>query len=203
MITQKCKPILAIVLGSLIFGCAKEEVKSKPKIQGKKVVMIIASKNFRDEELETPKSILEKQGAKVTIASSSLDTAAGMLGAKIKPDILISDVNVADYDAIIFVGGSGASEYWNDSTAHEIARRAMEQNKLLCAICIAPVTLANAGVLDGKKATAWSSEKGKLELQGVTYTGANVQVDGKIITADGPTAAKQFGEAIVKALAAK
>ncbi|HID93896.1 MAG TPA: DJ-1/PfpI family protein [bacterium (Candidatus Stahlbacteria)] len=203
MITQKYKPILAIVLGGLIFGCAKKEVKPIPKIQGKKVLMIIASKNFRDEELETPMSILKTQGARVTIASSSLDTATGMLGAKATPNILITDVNVADYDAIIFVGGSGASEYWNDLTAHEIAKRAVEQNKILCAICIAPVTLANAGVLEGRKATAWSSEKDKLELKGATYTGTSVQVDGNIITANGPAAAKEFGETIVKALAAK
>jgi len=203
MITQQHKFILVVVVGSLILGCRKEEVKPIPKIQGKKVVMIIASKNFRDEELETPRSILKTQGAKVTIASSSLDTAIGMRGTKITPDILITDVNVADYDAIIFVGGVGASEYWNDSTAHKIAKKAVEQNKLLCAICIAPVTLANAGVLTGKKVTAWSSEKDKLELKGATYTGVNVQIDGKIITANGPAAAKEFGETIVKALAAK
>jgi len=69
--------------------------------------MVIASQDFRDEELLTPKEILENKGVKVTIASSSLDTATGMLGAKVKPDILIEDVNVNDFDAVIFVGGAG------------------------------------------------------------------------------------------------
>jgi protease I len=193
MITHKYKPIIVIALVGLIFGCAKSQ------LEGKKVVMIIASQSFRDEELGTPKSVLEKQGAEVTIASSSLDTATGMLGAKVKPAILITDINVADYDAIVFVGGSGAVEYFEDSTAHEIAKKAVEQNKILCAMCIAPAILANAGVLEGKKATSSAYS----DLKGATYTGADCQVDGNIVTARGPATREKFAKAIVKALAAK
>lgn len=180
----------------------KEAMKMKP-LTGKKVVMIIAQKNFRDEELLTPKQILESEGAEVTVASSSLGTIVGMLGAKVKADILVSEINVADYDAVIFVGGTGASEYWDNATAHKIAQEAVEQGKVLGAICIAPVTLAKAGVLQGKKATVWQSEKGKLTSAGCNYTGASVEVDGNIITADGPSSAEEFGKAIAKALAGK
>jgi protease I len=184
----------------LIFSFVAKEGKTMPGIDGKKVVMIIASKNFRDEELQKPMSILKKQEAKVTIASSSLEVATGMLGMRVTPDILIKDVNVASYDAVIFVGGVGAAEHWDNPVAHNIAREAVKQNKILCAICIAPVTLANAGVLKGKKATVWKSEKGKIEAKGAIYTGTGVQVDGRIITADSPASAEKFGEMIVKAL---
>jgi len=203
---------LGLLLGSLT-GCQKREgrevevTKSEseseglPEVKGKKVVMIIAARNFRDEELRLPREILEGQGAEVTLASTTLDEAVGMFGAKAKPDILLRDVKVEDYDAIIFVGGSGASRYWNDPTAHEIAREAVEQGKVLGAICIAPVTLANAGVLSGKRATIFGSEAGKLKAKGAEYTGAKVERDGKIITGSGPEAAEEFGRAIVKALA--
>lgn len=172
-----------------------------PGINEKKVVMIIANQNFRDEELQKPKEILEGNGAKVTIASSSLTKARGMLGATANPDVLYNKIKVQDYDAVVFVGGSGASEYWNDPTAHAIAKECVKNGKLLGAICVAPVTLANAGVLTGKKATVWSSEGGKLKAKGVNYTGADVQEDGQIITADGPTSASKFGDALVKKLA--
>jgi protease I len=187
----------------LFIGCKKEEedLGTMPRIDGKKIVMIIVHKDFRDEEFEEPQEIFIKQGAEVTIASSSMETATGMLGARIKPDILVDDVKVEDYDAIVFVGGSGASEYWNNPTAHKIAKEAVESNKILCAICIAPVTLANAGVLDGKRATVYSSEEDKLEAKGANCTGKNVEVDGNIITGSGPDAAKKFGKAIVEALA--
>ncbi len=169
-------------------------------IKGKKVVIIIAKNNFRDEELLEPKAILEKNGAAVTIASSSLKESKGMLGAKVSPDILFTDIAVGDYDAVIFVGGTGSSEYWDNPTAHTIAKVANKANKIVGAICIAPVTLAKAGLLKGKKATTYSSTVNDIKSEGANYTGEGVERDGNIITADGPASAKKFGEAIVKAL---
>lgn len=193
---------LCLILVGLLASCQKKEAEmALPRVDGKRVIMIIATRDFRDEELQRPKEILESQGAKVTIASSSTALATGMFGAKAKPDILVKDIRVEDYDAIVFVGGSGASQYWEDPIAHEIAREAVEKGKLLCAICIAPVTLANAGVLSGKRATVFGSEAGRLKAKGANYTGARVEQDGRIITASGPEAAKEFGEAIVRALA--
>lgn len=160
-------------------------------------VMIIAKKDFRDEELLQPKEILEKEGIEVTIASSSLSKSRGMLGTIVKPDITLDEVEVDDYDIIIFVGGMGASQYFYDPKAHKIAQEAANKGKVLGAICIAPVILANAGVLKGKNATVWSSECGSLEAQGAHYTGKPVEIDGMVVTANGPKAAEEFGGAIV------
>ncbi len=169
-------------------------------IKSKKVVMIIASNNFRDEELLKPKEVLERNGVAVTVASSSLNESTGMLGAKIKPDILFININVADYDAVIFVGGSGATEYWDNPTAHKISKDAYSAKKIVGAICIAPVTLAKAGLLKDKKATTYSSTVNDLKSAGAKYTGADVEKDGNIITASGPAVAQEFGETILKAL---
>ncbi len=185
--------------GILITGCVQGGDKLE-RIEGKKVLVIIAPSNFRDEEYKEPREILEAQGAKVTVASSTLKGCRGMLGLFVQPDILLSQVKVEDYDSILFIGGSGASEYWNDKTAHGIAQEAVKQDKVLGAICIAPVTLANAGVLKGKRVTVWPSEGIKIRNLGVQYIPSSVQVDEKIITADGPKSAKAFGEAIVNTL---
>ena len=162
--------------------------------------MVVASNNFRDEEFRIPKKLLEEQGARVTVASSSLSMSKGMLGMKIKPDILLDDVRVDDYHALIFVGGSGASEYWDDPIAHNIAQTAYDNKRIVAAICIAPVTLANTGLLKDKKATVFSSEVSQLKAKGANYTGKEVERDGRIITASGPPAATQFGQAIIQAL---
>ncbi|MGB9710224.1 MAG: DJ-1/PfpI family protein [Thermodesulfovibrio sp.] len=168
--------------------------------KSKIILMIIASQNFRDEELLKPKEIFEKKGFKVTIASSSLHTATGMLGAKVKPDLLINNVNIKNYDAVVFVGGTGATEYFNNSVALKIAQEAVKQNKVVAAICIAPRILAEAGVLQNRKATVWSSEASALKAKGAIYTGQDVTVDGKIVTASGPHAAEAFAIAILKLL---
>lgn len=169
-------------------------------LSNKKVLMIIANNNFRDEELNDPKEVLEGRGVKVVVASSSLREASGMLGMRYKPDITLGDVKVEEYDVIVFIGGGGSSEYWNDKKAHDIARGAISSGKILGAICIAPVTLANAGLLNGKKVTVFPSEAGKLRSKGALCTGKDVERDGKIITASGPVAAKAFGVALIGAL---
>lgn len=200
---------LLLIFAFTLTGCFKkpgpalkvEEEKSMTTLSGKKVLMIIASKDFRDEEYLKPREILEREGIEVKVASSSLEEAQGMFGTQVKPDISLDEVNVADFEAIIFVGGVGASEYWDNSTAHKIVKETVVQNKVLAAICLAPVTLAKAGVLSGKKATVWSSEKGELEENGAEVVDQDVVVDGKIITGSGPQAAQEFGKMIVRVLA--
>jgi protease I len=167
----------------------------------KKALMLIAKDQFQDDEFAKPKEVLEKNGVMVTVASTVLTEVTGTNGGKAKPDILLSDVNVDDYDAILFIGGAGAVQYLNDPVALKLAQDAVDADKIVGAICIAPVILANAGVLKEKKATVFFSEADKLKAKEVNYTAKGVEIDGKIITADGPGSAQEFGEEIYKALA--
>jgi protease I len=203
--------LVSTFTGLIFWGCgSKEETAEKEKppvmerpLEGKKVVMIIAQKDFRDEELLEPESILDDQGAIVTIASTTMDSVKGMQGEEVYPDMLVGEIKPEEWDAVVFVGGVGASQYWNDSTAQAIARGALNAGKIVGAICIAPVTLANAGLLQGKKATCWQTEAEKLKAKGAEYTGAEVERDGMIITASGPEAAISFGLKLSEALQEK
>ena len=166
----------------------------------KKAVMIIAQNGFKDEELFQPKEILENSGIEVQVASTTLGFAKSVGGQDFKPQLLVKDINVMDFDAVIFVGGAGATQYWDDPLAHKIAQDAYNSGRVVAAICIAPVTLAKAGILKGKRATVWSTDSGQLIVAGAKYSGNNIERDGKIITASGPFAAREFGEELVKAL---
>lgn len=119
--------------------------------------------------------------------------AKGMFGGTVKPDTTLEDVDVSRFDALVFVGGSGAKIYFDDPTAHRLAREAYENGRVVAAICIAPSTLANAGLLGGKKATCFPSESQNLREKGAVYTGKPVEQDGRIVTADGPGSAREFG----------
>jgi len=174
-------------------------------IQGRRILMVIAPKDFRDEELFKPKKAFEEAGAQVTIASKGVSVAKGMLGGTIGVERDLKDVSVGDYDAVVFVGGSGASEYFDDTIALDLAKEAYDKGKIVGAICIAPVILANAGILKDKKATVWSSllnhsHVNALKEKGAIYTGEKITKDGMIITASGPDAAELFADAIIKAL---
>ncbi len=167
---------------------------------GKKVLMVIAANNFRDEEYAEPRKVLEKAGAMVTVACSTLNAAKGKLGLRVQPDLLLNDAKEADYDGIVFVGGGGSQEYFESPVAHDLARSFHSHGKLTSAICIAPAILANAGLLTAKKATSFPSSKETLQTHGAVFTGTGVENDGLIVTGSGPEAAVQFGEKLVEVL---
>jgi len=176
-------------------GYAQEAAAMK-----KKIVMVIAEDQFRDEELLQPKEMFVKSGLYVSIASTTTGKVKGMLGAQVVPDMLLRDISAVDFDVILFVGGMGASQYWNDPAAHQLIVEANNSNRIVAAICIAPVVLARSGILKGKRATVYPAQSGELTAAGADYTGRSVEVDGNIITASGPEAAGEFAQAILDAL---
>ncbi len=166
----------------------------------KKIIFIIASQKFRDEEYLEPKRILEDGGFEIETASSRIGEITGMLGAKAQAKWLLNEIVVSNYEAVVFIGGAGATEYFDDPTAIHLASQAATVNKPLAAICIAPSILANAGVLQGKRATSWPGEKSNLTRNGAIFTDNGVEVDGFIITAAGPEFAIPFGQALLDLL---
>jgi len=167
-----------------------------------KIAIIIAFRNFRDEEYFIPRDIFLEAGFEVQTISSEKGTAIGGSGGEAEVDISFEEFDVSKFDAIVFIGGPGAYKYIEDEQVWHIAQETVKQNKVLAAICIAPVILAKAGVLERKKATVWSSVMDKkpvhiLEENGARYLDKPVVQDNKIITANGPAAAQQFAEAIL------
>jgi len=135
----------------------------------------------------------------VVLGSSEAGSCTGSLGGTETANIALKDVIVDDYDCIAFIGGPGASAFIGDPEALRIAQETVRADKPLGAICIAPLILAKARVLDGRKATVWDSggkQVAELEKYDVQYTGDSVTVDGQIVTANGPAAAQEFGRTL-------
>ncbi|MEM2963453.1 MAG: DJ-1/PfpI family protein [Candidatus Anstonellales archaeon] len=171
----------------------------------KKVLFVIAPSDFRDEELFETKKALEKVGVVDSeLASTKKGEAVGMLGRRTNVDLLVSQVKLANYSAVVFVGGKGVESHRlaENPDVLKLAREAYASGKVVGAICIAPRILASAGIVNGKKVTSFPDSKTKelLKNAGSYYTGASVERDGKIITADGPNSATIFGEKIAQAL---
>jgi protease I len=183
----------------------KNPEKSPATINGARIAMIIAFKDFRDEEYFTPREIFDKAKAEVKVVSDKLGMAIGADGGEVNVDIKLSDLKVADFDVIVFIGGPGTLTHLDNSDSYKIAQDAVSQNKILASICISPVILAKAGVLQGRKATVWTSALDKsaikiLEDNGAIFQSDPVVQDGRIITGNGPEAAKDFAEKIIEVL---
>ncbi|MDH5477161.1 MAG: DJ-1/PfpI family protein [Nitrospinota bacterium] len=166
------------------------------------VLMVAAPEKFRDEELAIPRQTLEAKGARVTVASTRPGVITGMLGATAQATDIQQAVGQT-FDAIIIVGGAGApAALWENITLRQIIRHHVGAKKVVGAICLAGAALAKAGALEGVEATVFKTEdsmKVYKEL-GVIFREKPVVVSGRMITANGPAAAREFALAICSAL---
>lgn len=169
-----------------------------------KVLFIIAHEGFQPVEYNDPKNILQENGVEVFTASNLSGVAKAAYGGEdVAVDLLIKDVDVADYDGIFFIGGPGALENLDNDESYKVAKQTSDSGKLWGAICIAPRILAHAGVLKDKKVTGWDddNELGEILTEaGAEYIHEPVVTDGKLITATGPKAAAEWGRKILENL---
>ncbi|MBI3336611.1 DJ-1/PfpI family protein [Candidatus Peregrinibacteria bacterium] len=165
----------------------------------KKALVIIAPSGYQDLEYAGTRKGLEEADFDIVIGSVHIGSCQGKLGGSVEATAALKDIDVAHYDRIAFIGGPGAKVLDTNPDALRIARETVAAGKPLGAICIAPRILAAAGVLKGVRATVWNADREQgnfLEDHGAIYTGDHVTTDGKIVTADGPPAAEEFGKTL-------
>lgn len=183
-----------------------QEPSSVDKLAEKKVLLVIAPKDFRDEEFFVPRRIFEEKGAVVTVASNKKGTATGMLGGTVEPDAVFSEVSPAECDAVVIAGGTGSKVYlWDDKELRRIVQEAYGQGKIVAAICLSPVVLARAGCLKGKEATVFPDPAAVRELKaaGVKYVDRDVVTAGSIVTARDPRGAEEFARTVARLLSGR
>jgi protease I len=170
-------------------------------MEKKSVLMVISQERFRDEELHHPESVFRQKGFDVTIAAPEKKEARGMLGATVNPDMTITDAAQRHFDAVVVVGGNGAPQYlWNNQALLNIVRTHHASGKPVGAICLAPVVLAQAGILKGVEATIYKSPESVAEFakHGVKMVERDLVTSGTVVTANGPAAARKFGLALAE-----
>jgi protease I len=199
------KIIACITFCLIITGCSfrKQPVENMPDQtkQRKKIAMVVSPINFRDQEYFDPRGIFDEAGYMTAVVSIQSGRAKGADGGEIGIDKTVGEIDPADYDAVVFIGGPGMAEITGDDSLQALAQKFYNAGKITSAICVAPAILAKAGILKEKHATSWDGVKKDLEDGGADFTGDLVTTDGIVITANSPAAAKGFGEAIVKGLA--
>jgi protease I len=168
-----------------------------------KVLIAVAPDKFRDEEFSEPVSALQKAGIAFDIASTKRGTCTGMMGAKATATLTFEDVDPGQYDGLIIVGGPGSQLHlWDDELLIHLTKYFHSAGKLVAAICLAPVVLARAGILKDKNVTYFASPASTAEMKKThaILEDKPVVADGLIITANGPSAAKEFAGTVVSTL---
>jgi len=173
------------------------------RLSGKQILIIVGQKNYNEDEFNYLNDLFLREGAVVTVASQLLEKAMARLEGYTVPHLTIAEVDPASYDAVVLVGGYGAYVYlWNDEATHRLLQEANNQHKIIAAASVAPVALANAGILQGKKATTFPDYNAAviLEEKGAIHVYEDVVTDDNIITSNHPRNVEEFGKVIISKL---
>ncbi|WP_265571525.1 type 1 glutamine amidotransferase domain-containing protein [Sphingomicrobium nitratireducens] len=171
-----------------------------------KTVLIMASDGFEEVELTGPRERLSQAGARVVIASPTLEPIQARVmddpTIKVQPDVRIEEVDAGDYDALVLPGGVINPDHLRtNETAVQLVRDFDEAKKPVAAICHGPWMLVEADVLRGRKATSWPSIRTDMRNAGANVVDEAACVDGHLITSRNPDDVPDFCAAIGRALA--
>jgi len=155
------------------------------------------------EELEaiTLTDLLVRAGITVTTCGLDAQPVIASRGITILPDTSIDKVMNETFDLIVLPGGlPGADHLRDDAQLQTLIKRHAADNKYVAAICAAPKALAQAGLLTGKKATAYPGVLAALGNSSISISESAVEIDGKIITSRGPGTAMDFALCLIELL---
>ena len=169
---------------------------------GRTVLVYLPQQLFNAQEFEPALRRLSLAGVETRIVAADSGVAVSMSQLVVRLDLALRDVDVADYAGLVLIGGSGAAIYWDDTLLQARCREFAGSGKVVAAIGIAPVTLARAGVLKGRKATAFRDRTTVdwLRQAGAEFSFNGVVADRNIITAASSEQARAFGQAVANAV---
>ncbi len=164
-------------------------------------VLVPLAPGFEDLEATTIVDILRRADIEVVTAGLQGGLVQGARGLRVQPDATLDEVKDQAFDMIALPGGMpGAENLKNDARVQALLKRLAAAGHYTAAICAAPIALAQAGLLDGRRATSYPGFVDRLKPPGATYVTDAVVVDGKVVTSRGPGTAMDFALTLVELL---
>lgn len=160
--------------------------------------LVLLADGFEEIEAVTIVDVLRRGGIAVTTAALGASPVTGSHGIAVGADRLLDGISAADFDAIVLPGGlPGSRNLKEDARVLALLGAAARANKTIAAVCAAPIALEAAGVLAGKRATAYPGH----ELPSARYSEERVVVDGNVVTSRGVGTVLEFALVLVGRLA--
>ena len=175
------------------------------ELQGRRVAFL-ATDGVEQVEYSEPRKAVEAAGASAQLVSLEVGAVQGFnhldKGDTFMVDATVGAADPADYDALVLPGGVANPDALRlDPDAVNFVRAFFDAGKPVGAICHAPWTLIEAGVVRGRTLTSWPRLRTDLENAGATWVDQEVHSDGSLVTSRKPDDLPAFNAAIVEAFA--
>jgi len=176
------------------------------ELQGKKIAFLVANEGIEQIELERPWQAVEEAGGEPVLVAPDEGEAQAFnhldKADTFSVDQAVGDADASDYDGLVLPGGvANPDNLRTDEDAVAFARAFFEAGKPVGAICHAPWTLVEAGVVDGRTLTSWPSLQTDIRNAGGNWVDEEVHVDSGFVTSRKPDDLDAFCAKIVEEFA--
>ncbi len=172
-------------------------------LAGMRIAFAVANEGIEQVELEKPWQAVEDAGGAPVLVSVSSGTAQAFnhldKGDQFDVDMTFEDASASDFDGLVLPGGvANPDALRTDPGAVAFVTSFFDDGKPVAAICHAPWTLIEAGVLEGRRLTSWPSLQTDIRNAGGTWVDEEVVTDGTLVTSRNPDDLPAFDKAIVE-----
>lgn len=176
------------------------------ELKGKKVAFLVANEGIEQVELTEPRKALEEAGAETELIAPEAGEAQAFdhldKADTFPVDRTAAEAKAADYDGLVLPGGVANPDSLRTSPeAVGFVRGFFEAGKPVAAICHAPWTLIEAGVVEGRRLTSWPSLETDLRNAGAEWIDEEVVVDSGLVTSRNPGDIPAFNSKAIEEIA--
>lgn len=151
-------------------------------------VLVLLANGFEEIEAFTIIDVLRRAKVDVYTVGLISNVVEGNQKIRTFTDLRFGDIDPDKYDAVILPGGPGYKHLLNSKAVTELLKNFDSKKKYIAAICVAPIVLAKAGIIDNRIATVYPG----YEKQIPRPRDASVVIDENIITSRSPGTAMEF-----------
>jgi protease I len=173
------------------------------KLDGKTIAFLAANEGTEQVELTEPWKAVEQEGGTPELISIEAGRIQAFnhldKGDTFPVDHTVSEADASRYDALVLPGGvANPDQLRADQDAVAFVRAFFDDAKPVAAICHAPWTLIDAGVVKGRTLTSWPSLQTDLRNAGATWVDEEVHVDEGLVTSRKPDDLPAFCDKLVE-----
>jgi len=169
---------------------------------GKKKVAILIEQAVEDAEFIIPCNGLKQAGFEVVVLGSRTNEKyKGKRGRlSTQADGTTTEAIASEFDAVVIPGGMAPDKMRRNPNTVRFVQEAMQQGKLVAAVCHGPQVLIESDLLRGKQATGFIAISRDMINAGADYVDEALVVDGNLITSREPGDLAIFTTAILSRL---